>query len=174
GGILGAIGGTLGLKFSFAGIPWLPALLILFLIAITLGLDKRFGTLPGLGRLSLAIRVKTIGLPPHARAAIIGLATPLLPCGPLYAMMALALAGGSAIRGVETLLAFGIGAIPAIWAVQISSSWVNRKLGAKGFAIAQKTLAGVAALSLMWHFSWIGATEKIDEETRATCRCTEP
>ena len=36
-----------------------------------------------------------------------GLATPLLPCGPLYAMMGIGLLSGSPIRGAELMLAFG-------------------------------------------------------------------
>ena len=144
---------------------------ILFLIAIVFGLDKKMAAIPGLGKIMLQIRVKTLKFPPLARAAIIGLATPLLPCGPLYAILALALASGSPVRGVEIMLAFGLGAIPAIWAVQIGSSWVNQKLGARGFLIAKRSLAGATALSLMWHFSYIGSSNAEGKMDAATCRC---
>ncbi|MEM6917126.1 MAG: sulfite exporter TauE/SafE family protein, partial [Verrucomicrobiota bacterium] len=157
---------------SLAGIPWLPVLLIVFLIAIFFGLDKRLGAIPGLGKIVLQIRMRTLNFPIHARAAIIGLATPLLPCGPLYAILALSLASGSAIRGMEIMLAFGFGALPAIWAVQIGSSWVNQKLGAKGFLVAKRTLAATAAVSLMWHFSFIGGAPAGEDANEGTCRCT--
>ena len=172
GGILGFVGGALGLQFSISGIPWLPLMLILFLIAITFGLDKKLGAIPGLGKVVMQIRMRTLNLPPTVRAAVIGLATPLLPCGPLYAILALALAGGSAVRGAEIMLAFGMGALPAIWAVQIGSSWVNQKLGAGGFLVAKRTLAATAALSLMWHFSYIGAAPVGADGDETTCRCT--
>lgn len=171
GAVLGFLGGALGLEFALSGIPWLPLLLILFLLAITFGLDKKLGAIPGLGKVVMQIRMRTLNLAPPARAAVIGLATPLLPCGPLYAILALALAGGSAIRGAEIMLAFGMGALPAIWAVQIGSSWVNQKLGATGFLVAKRTLAAVAALSLMWHFSYIGATPAGANGDETTCRC---
>ena len=172
GAIFGWIGSRLGFDISLAGIPWLPVLLIVFLIAICFGLDKKLGAVPGMGKVVLQIRLKTLRFPVNARAAIIGLATPLLPCGPLYAILALALTSGTAVRGMEILLAFGYGALPAIWAVLIGSAWMNRKLGAKGFLLAKRTLAATAALSLMWHFSFIGGVPAEENSARATCRCT--
>lgn len=173
GGVMGFLGGRLGLQFSVAGIPWLPLMLIVFLFAIMLGLDRKLGAIPGLGKVVMQIRMRTLNFPPPARAGIVGLATPLLPCGPLYAILALALASGSTVRGMEIMLAFGLGAIPGIWAVQIGSSWMNRKLGAKGFLIAKRGLAAVAAVSLLWHFSYIGgaASEAGEGSGGATCRC---
>lgn len=170
GAIMGFLGSRLGFAFDPAGVPWLPVLLILFLFAIVFGLDKKLGTLPGLGKVMMKIRMRTLKFPPLLRAGIIGLATPLLPCGPLYAMLALALAGGSTVRGIETMLAFGLGAMPAIWAVQIGSSWVNRKLGDRGFLYAKRGLAAAAALSLMWHFpQLLGQGASLDDP--AACRC---
>lgn len=170
GAVAGGIGGLLGIQPNFAGIAWLPLLLIAFLIAICFGLDKKLAMIPGLGRVITVIKVKTLKFPPLARAGIIGVATPLLPCGPLYAILALALASGSALRGMECLLAFGIGAIPGIWTVQIGSAWVSQRLGAKGFLIAKRSLAAVAALSLAWHFSYFGVTNTEAGEG-PHCRC---
>ncbi|MDF1825289.1 MAG: sulfite exporter TauE/SafE family protein [Verrucomicrobiales bacterium] len=172
GAAFGFIGNQLGFNISLSGVPWIPVLLIAFLIAIFFGLDKKLGAVPGLGKVVMQIKIKTLKFPVNSRAAIIGLATPLLPCGPLYAILALALASGSAIRGMEIMLAFGFGALPAIWAVQIGSAWVNRKLGARGFLIAKRTLAATAAISLMWHFSFIGAAPGDEMIDGPTCRCT--
>lgn len=171
GATMGLIGSRIGFTISPSGVQWLPLMLIAFLIAIVFGLDKKLAAIPGLGKVVLQIRIRTLKFPPLARAAIIGLATPLLPCGPLYAILALALASGSSVRGVEIMLAFGLGAIPAIWAVQIGSSWVNQKLGAKGFLIAKRSLAAAAALSLLWHFSFVGSSHGDDKMDSATCRC---
>lgn len=169
GGIMGFLGGRLGFAFNPAGVPWLPVLLILFLLAIVLGLDKRLGAIPGLGKMMMKIRLRTLTFPPLLRAGVIGFATPLLPCGPLYAMLALSLATGSTVRGVETMLAFGLGALPAIWAVQIGSSWVNRRLGDRGFLYAKRGLAAAAALSLLWHYpQLLGHNADSDN---AACRC---
>lgn len=171
GATMGLIGSRIGFTISPSGVQWLPLMLIAFLIAIVFGLDKKLAAIPGLGKIMLQIRIRTLKFPPLARAAIIGLATPLLPCGPLYAILALALASGSPVRGVEIMLAFGFGAIPAIWAVQIGSSWVNQKLGARGFLIAKRSLAAAAALSLLWHFSFIGSGHADEKMDSTTCRC---
>lgn len=169
GGIMGFLGGHLGFRFTPDGVPSLPVLLVLFLLAIVFGLDKRLGAIPGLGKVMMKLRLKTLNFPPLLRAGVIGIATPLLPCGPLYAMLALSLATGSAVRGVETMLAFGLGALPAIWAVQIGSSWVNRKLGDRGFLYAKRGLAAAAALSLMWHYpQLLGRDLDFDDPA---CRC---
>ena len=167
---MGWVGAKLGVEVSVAGVSWLPVLLIVFLFAIALGLDKKLGAIPGLGKVVMQIRMKTLRFSPPVRASVIGLATPLLPCGPLYAILALSLASGSALRGVEIMFAFGLGAIPGIWAVQVGSSWVSQRLGAKGFLVAKKSLACVAAISLLWHFSFIGAVSG-DAGSGITCRC---
>mgnify|MGYP003640467744 CR=1 FL=1 len=170
--IAGTFGGLIGIEPDFAGVAWLPLLLIIFLLAISFGLDKKFAAIPGLGRIMTSLKVRTMRFPTIARAAIIGVATPLLPCGPLYAILGIAMASGSAIRGSETMLAFGLGAIPGIWAVQIGSAWVNQKLGAKGFLIAKRSLAAVAAISLAWHFSFIGSTQADNGSQEGPhCRC---
>ena len=172
GAIAGFIGAQLGFTFSLNGISWLPVLLVIFLIAIIFGLDKRMGTIPGLSKVITAIRLKTLSFPTPARASIIGLATPLLPCGPLYAILAIALASGSAVKGTEIMLAFGLGPIPAIAAVQLGSAWVNRRLGAKGFLYAKRGLAAAAAISLIWHFSMLpGGIAADGKSDGSTCRC---
>ena len=171
GGIMGWIGGRLGLEVTIAGISWLPLLLIIFLFAVVLGLDKKLGAIPGVGKVMMQIRMRTLKFSQPVRASVIGFATPLLPCGPLYAIMGLSLASGSAIRGVEIMLAFGLGAIPGIWAVQVGSSWMSQKLGAKGFLIAKKSLACIAAVSLLWHFSFIGAASTGEGADGSSCRC---
>ena len=172
GAIAGFIGGQLGFTFSINGVSWLPALLVIFLIAIIFGLDKKMGAVPGLSKVIAAIRRKTMSLPTPARASIIGLATPLLPCGPLYAILAIALASGSAIRGTEIMLAFGLGPVLAIAAVQLGSAWVNKKLGAKGFLYAKRGLAAAAAISLIWHFSLLpGGIAADGNGDGSTCRC---
>ncbi len=169
GATMGFVGSQLGFQFQPSGLSWLPLLLILFLLAIALGFDRKLGAIPGLAKVLTGLRLRALRLPPMARAAVIGLATPLLPCGPLYAILALALASGSAIRGAECLLAFGGGALPAIWAVQIGSVWVNRKLGSQAFQQAKRGLAAAAALSLLWHFAPLGAAP--GDHEAGTCRC---
>ncbi len=152
GAIAGFLGTTLGVTSIFPNTNWLPLLLIVLLLAIALGLDKKIAAVPGLGKAVHFIRSKTLSIPPLARAGVVGLSTPLLPCGPLWAIMAIALASGSTIGGIKVMLVFGFGAIPAIWATQIASVWMNQKFNARQFQIVKRSLAVLAALSLCWHF----------------------
>ena len=169
--IAGYLGGLLGMEKHFSGFIWLPVLLIIFLVAISFGLDQKIGTIPFLGKALFTIKKKTLSFPPVARAAIIGTCTPLLPCGPLYAVIAIALASGSAVRGAEIMLAFGFGPIPAIWAVQVGSAWMNRRLGANGFLIARRVLAAGAALSLAWHFTSMNPARSAGKTDSPGCKC---
>ena len=83
-------------------------------------------------------------------AAALGLATPLLPCGPLYFLLSLALLAGSALQGAETLLAFGLGTVPLLWFAQTNYHWLRLKLGPVWLARAQSAMALAVALIISW------------------------
>lgn len=83
-------------------------------------------------------------------AALLGIATPLLPCGPLYFLLSLALLSGSALRGAETLLAFGLGTVPLLWLAQTNFQLIRVRLGPVWLARAQTFLALVVAAVLVW------------------------
>lgn len=169
GGVAGFLGSVFGLETRLAGVGWLPIALFVLLATIILGLDRKIGSIPFLARASARIRLGAHRFPPATRAAVVGIATPLLPCGPLYAMLAIALATGSAIRGIETMLVFGLGALPAIWATQVGSTWFQNRVSPKTYLVARRTLAFVAALSLLWHYTLFGIGSDPVEST--TCRC---
>lgn len=168
GAFAGAVGSLFGLEAKLGGLTWLPVLLVVFLVAIVFGLENKVGTIPLLGKFSQRVRAKAFSFSPPVRAAVVGLATPLLPCGPLYALLALALSTGSAIRGSEVMLAFGLGAIPAIWATQIGSVWLSGRLTARGYRVARRALAALAALSLVWHYTLLSPAPAGQP---STCRC---
>ena len=167
GAIAGFLGAVIGVTRVFPQTNWLPYLLIVLLLVIALGLDKKIAAVPGLGKAVQLIRGKTLSIPPLARAGVVGLSTPLLPCGPLYAILAIALASGSTIGGIKVMLVFGFGAIPAIWATQVASVWMNQKFNGRQFQFAKRGLAVLAALSLSWHF-W--PTDGFAKEAPA-CNC---
>jgi sulfite exporter TauE/SafE len=52
--------------------------------------------------------------PPVVRAGATGLLTTLLPCGWLYAFVAVAAGSGSAFNGAATMVFFWLGTIPAL------------------------------------------------------------
>ena len=81
---------------------------------------------------------------------MLGASTPLLPCGPLYFLLALSALAGSALRGLEFMLAFGLGTVPLLWVVQANFGWLQTRLSPLGLARAQTSLALTAAMVLAW------------------------
>jgi sulfite exporter TauE/SafE len=151
---LGALAGGIGrwpLQLLGEGVlRWLPWLLVVFFVGVAFRLDQRLPRLPLLGRAYAALLTRLRGGSRVRAAAALGAATPLLPCGPLYFLLSLALLSGSALRGAETLLAFGLGTVPLLWLAQANFHWVRARLGPRTLSRARTVLAlGVAAL-LVW------------------------
>ncbi|HZZ56362.1 MAG TPA: sulfite exporter TauE/SafE family protein [Opitutaceae bacterium] len=149
---LGALAGGLG-RLPLAllpaalrnGLAWGGVLLFL---ALALRWDRRwslprFNPLPTL-RAALGRRTRT------AAAAALGLATPLLPCGPLYLLVPLALLSGSAARGGQLLLAFGLGTLPLLWIAQTQWGRWQRRMPPGRLHRLRIALALIAALVAAW------------------------
>ena len=151
---LGAIAGGLGrLPLAWLGeSTWrfLPWLLVIFFVAVAFRLDQRLPRLPLLGRAYGWLAGKLRGGSRVRAAAALGVATPLLPCGPLYFLLSLALFAGSALRGAETLLAFGLGTVPLLWLAQANYHLIRVRLGPVWLARAQMFLALLVAAVLVW------------------------
>jgi uncharacterized protein len=152
--LLGAAVGALGrvplLLVPAGAFKWLPWLGVVFFVSLALGWDSRLPRMPLLGRIAFRITGKLKGRPASQAAAALGLATPFFPCGPLYSLVALALLSGSALRGAEFMLAFGLGTVPLLWMLQtqyrrvgglVSPAWVRR---------LRTGLALAAALMIAW------------------------
>ena len=103
-----------------------------------------------LGRVVLEVQGWMRGRSRVEAAAALGLATPLLPCGPLYFLVALALLSGSALRGVEFMLAFGLGTDPLLWLAQSQFHWVRQKLSPLWLNRTRIALALVTAATISW------------------------
>jgi sulfite exporter TauE/SafE len=152
--VLGALFGGLGrLPMEWLGsgvVRWLPWLLVVFFVAVALRWDRHLPHVPVLGNVYLRVHGWGRARSPVSAAAVLGLATPLLPCGPLYMVVALAMLAGSALRGVEFMLAFGLGTVPLLWLAQTNFHWIRRKLPPGWIARVQMTLALVTAVVIAW------------------------
>lgn len=137
--LVGAVLGALGKPFldavSASPVLYLPWLLAVFFLLIALGADKWLPRPRALSRLFFRAGARLRKLPRLSAGILIGLLTPLLPCGPLYLMFGLALLTGDAVRGAEFLFAFGLGTVPLLFFVQgswarwrhrLSPVWMNR------------------------------------------------
>lgn len=79
-----------------------------------------------------------------------GLLTPFLPCGPLYLVFVAALSAGSAAKGAEALLAFGLGTVPLLWLAQHQFHRIRAKLSPMAMNRLRRGLAFVTAVMLAW------------------------
>jgi len=152
--MLGALAGGVGrVPRSLLGdgvLSWLPWLLVVFFIAVATHLDNRLPRPGWLSRWTFKLQTKLRGRSRVQMAAGMGTLTPLLPCGPLYFLIALSAIAGSAARGAEFMLAFGIGTVPLLWLAQTQLGWVRRRLGAQALVRFRTGLAVVAALLISW------------------------
>lgn len=152
--LLGAVAGAAGAApaafFNAPIIHALPWVMVLYFIFVAFKLGHRLPRLALLGRVQLALRGWTHGRPAAQVAAAMGAATPLLPCGPLYFLIALAGFAGSAARGAELLMAFGLGTVPLLWLAQVKIGWLRARLSPLALGRARTGLALAAAVVLVW------------------------
>lgn len=112
GALLGAIGGAASGIFHAPLSRLLPWIMALFFVVIAFGWERRLPRLPFVGRWLLQLSQRAAALPIRKAAALLGLATPFLPCGPLYLAFSAALVSGSWIAGATLLASFALGTIP--------------------------------------------------------------
>jgi uncharacterized protein len=78
------------------------------------------------------------------QAAFLGGLWGWIPCGLVYAMLVVALASGSALNGAATMIAFGLGTLPAMTAAGMLSAQVKTRLRDKRLRIA----AGLVVIAM--------------------------
>jgi sulfite exporter TauE/SafE len=152
--ILGAVAGGLGHApltwFSQSSLRWLPWAFVIFFVALALRWDRYLPKLAVLGQFTWKLQTWMRGRSRTQAAAAFGFATPLLPCGPLYFLVSLALLSGSAVRGVEFMLAFGLGTVPLLWLAQTQFHWVRQKLSPLWLNRTRAALALMTAAVIGW------------------------
>lgn len=151
---LGALAGGLGrVPLAFVGdaasrvLPWV---LVVFFLIVGFRLEKKLPRLAVLTRLQWRLQAALRGRSRVRVAAVMGAATPLLPCGPLYFLIAMAVFAGSAVRGAEFMMAFGLGTVPLLWLVQANYGRLRLRLAPVWLARIQAGMALTTALVLMW------------------------
>jgi uncharacterized protein len=152
--LLGVLAGGLGALplswVSTSALRWLPWLAVVFFIGLAFRWDRYAPRVPLLGRLYLGVSGRLRGKPAPVTAAALGLATPLLPCGPLYFLVALAFLTGSSLRGAEFMLAFGLGTVPLLWITQTQFGRLQRRVAPATLESIRKALALAAAAVVAW------------------------
>ncbi|MFP2960983.1 sulfite exporter TauE/SafE family protein [Myxococcus sp. 1LA] len=127
GGALGLLGGGVTQALAVSTRPYLPWLMAVALVASALELGKRLRPLPGMANLARHVTRWGAKFSWTGRASAMGAVTPLLPCGLLYGVFAVALASGSFGGGALVLAAFALGGLPALLGAQLQAAlWKHR------------------------------------------------
>ena len=147
---IGAVCGAIGrqpLEWFFGSpavlLPWV--LVAVFLI-FGFGLEKKLPRPPALMKWTAKMRFRLGEMSPIRGGLALGALTPLLPCGPLYLLFGAALLTGSAMRGAEFALAFGLGIVPLLWLAQQQLKPLQKRLAPGTLVRIQRSLAIAAAL----------------------------
>ncbi|HWA74017.1 MAG TPA: sulfite exporter TauE/SafE family protein [Polyangiaceae bacterium] len=137
----GIVAGGLLLFWGVLGLVPRPALI-------------RLRTKPQLGftRWVGSLFARFVQQPALLRAGLLGLSTTLLPCGWLYAFVALAAASGGALNGALVMSAFWAGSVPMMLGMGWSLSGVVRRLHSRLPRLRSALILAVGVLTLLVRF----------------------
>ncbi len=157
GGLMGLVGSFIAASGQLMGIQGLASILAgLFMILLGLSLGRwlpytsllqpawagQFRRLDAMGK-QFASRTMALGTLP------LGLLLGLMPCGPLYAMEINAAGTGSIVQGMLTMVAFGLGTVPTLYAFGLVSSAVGHRLPRRLFQAAALVVVLLGVLTLL-------------------------
>ena len=131
------------------GLTWI---FVLFFLAVVVGIDKKL-RLPSPGAWLARLWQRT-GSPEQnrgalGRAATLGILTPLLPCAPLYLVVAAAALSGSAWNGALLMAAFALGTVPLLFAVQNRLAALERRWSPQTMDYIRRGLALASVVLLL-------------------------
>jgi len=130
---LGTVFGLVGEQLAI--LEWQNSLAIAFgsIILITVLTKKLLGK--GLGAWGIRLAGSTLGkmgrnlkVGGYERTFYLGFLNGYLPCGMVYFALAGALGCSSSMQGAVFMLLFGLGTIPLLIALQLSSTWLTGKV----------------------------------------------
>lgn len=151
GAVLGGVGSLLGTKELLgAPGPWIALLLGAALLLFALTGERGAVKLPWLGPLLHRGAAWSARRGPTARGAALGLMTPLLPCGLLWAACGAAAVTGSAPVGAQVMGGFALGSLPLLLLVQGPGAAVARHLAAGTTDLVRRGAMALAAGVLIW------------------------
>lgn len=145
---LGALAGAFGAALPGPG--WVAAvvsaaLLIWFAAALAGLVPEPTVRIPGVAALAGRAARGRGFLPGYG----LGLATSLLPCGLVYAVLAIPVASGSALVGALSMIAFGVGTAPALVAMTLGARrFLLRNLRARRILAAGVLVLGLASVGM--------------------------
>jgi len=158
--IIGAIaGGIMQMPMALLQVSpahYLPWVLVAFFLVLGLGLENRFPRPKFISLAYFKVQGRLRQMPRLSKAGLLGMATPFLPCGPLYIVFGVAMMTGSALRGAEFLLAFALGTLPLIYLVHSQFVRLHARLGPVWMRRLQRGMALVMAGIVAWRLGTVG------------------
>lgn len=147
---LGGLGGVLGASALAAPSAWVAFVLAAGLVVLATIGERGALAIPGLGGALQRALARTRTWSPAWRAGALGLATPLLPCGLLWAACAGASVAGSPIAGGGVMLGFALGSLPLLLLAQSQAGRIARRFGPRTVRFVQRAAMLLAAATLVW------------------------
>jgi len=169
--VLGAVAGFCGLRLANSLVGWTNVPAVLAILAGSLlvvqgllaaGILPNRGVAAAAGACPAAAGMRSLL---HSRGVgdvfLAGLFTGLLPCGLLYGMVALAASTHHVGRGLGTMVAFGLGTVPAMMATGLGGSLLGVAARRHLHAIAAwcLVLTGVVSIARGAGFLSFGGAE---------------
>jgi len=125
-GVLGAIFGLLGKGFKMTGFQQWVSIAVGILMILSVLFPIMFKQTEAVNRFLYSYVGKLIGgfkklfqKSSYLSLFYIGLLNGFLPCGPVYAAIALAIVGGSVVSGTIYMILFGLGTIPIMLSLSL-------------------------------------------------------
>jgi sulfite exporter TauE/SafE len=141
------------------------------LLQLGRGPARRSRHVERLERALLAVMQRVRRQPPLWRAAALGLSSALLPCGWLYAFVALAAAAGSPVQGAVLMVAFWSGTVPALLGLGLSVARLSQPLRARLPRLSAAVVLAVCTFNVVSRWPVASAREPGDPQTSAVPSC---
>jgi len=93
----------------------------------------------------------------------LGIALGFIPCGLVYAAGANAAASGSAIQGALLMFTFGLGTIPALFLVAISTQWLTATLRQRFLKIATVLVIALGLFTVFRGYQIMTTPQKLQQ-----------
>jgi sulfite exporter TauE/SafE len=146
--VLGGLGGAMGA--AHLGSPAVALVLAAGLVVLALVGERGALSIPGLAGPLQRVLARTRGSSALWRASVLGLLTPLLPCGLLWAACSSAAIAGDSLAGGAVMAGFALGSLPLLVVAQTQIGSLSRRLGPTALRVLQKAAMLSAAGLLVW------------------------
>lgn len=159
GGVLGAIGNTIGISFTITATLGIIASAVMIALGLNLVgvFEKNIIALPaGVFNFFRKVEHKTIA------PFLVGVGTFFLPCGFTQAMQVAALSSGSFLSGLVIMTAFALGTLPMLALLSFgSTSFAQSKHAPLFFKSAGVLVIGLGAFALLAGLAGLGIIDPL-------------